>query len=426
MIKNSPIDLQVEVEKLTGFYRGVVEDNKDPLKAGRVRVRIHGVHTPKIIKDELEGIPTNELDWAEPCMPIQEGSVSGFGSWAVPLQGSQVMLFFENSNVTQPRFFASMPGIPESKEQYANNNRATGKDDGFKDPDGQYPTKWRLGEPDVHRLARGVSEGTLVDTKNQERDIAVPTALGGNWDEPKSPYNAKYPHNHVIATHGGITIELDSTPGATRLNIYHPSNSFIEIDNDGNMVVKNNGEKYEIVTQGQNIHIKQQRNLTVDASSKKRIQDNEEIEVAKNKREEIGEDYYQSVGGDKTEDIEGNKADDITGNKTETIGGNKTETITGSKSETAASKTENISGSKTENIGGGLTVTVGGASTLTAPTINLVGAVNITGLLSVAGGGGGSVSGTLTITAGDVIADGVSLKNHTHPDPQGGNTGPPN
>jgi hypothetical protein len=47
MIKNSIRDIKFNVEKLTGFYRGVVEDNKDPLKAGRVRVRIHGLHTPK-------------------------------------------------------------------------------------------------------------------------------------------------------------------------------------------------------------------------------------------------------------------------------------------------------------------------------------------------------------------------------------------
>ena len=90
MIKNSPKDLQIDIERLNGFYRGVVEDNKDPLKAGRVRVRIHGLHTSKKLKSDIEGIPTNELPWAEPCMPIHEGSVSGFGAWAVPLQGSHV------------------------------------------------------------------------------------------------------------------------------------------------------------------------------------------------------------------------------------------------------------------------------------------------------------------------------------------------
>jgi hypothetical protein len=429
MLKSPPKDLQIEVEKLTGFWRGVVEDNNDPLKAGRVRIRIHGIHTEKKIKNETEGIPTDELPWAEPCMPIHEGSVSGFGAWCVPLQGSQVMIFFENSNPSQPRYFASMPAIPESKEQYSNNNRATSKNDGFKDPDGTYPVKNRLGEPDFHRLSRGVSDETLVTTKNQERDLGVPTALGGNWDEPESPFAAKYPHNHVIATHGGITIELDSTPGSTRLHLYHPSNSFIEIDNEGNMVVKNGAEKYEIVTSGKNIHIKQQRNLSIDAGSKKRVGDDEEIEIGGSKIEEIAEDMTQTIGGDKTEDITADKTEDIGGNKTEDIGGNKSLTIGGNKTDDiGGDKSEDIGGDKTENIGGNLQITVSGITTLTSPTINLIGAVNITGLLSVLGGGGGSggsMQGTLTIISGDVIADGISLKNHVHADPQGGNTSPP-
>jgi hypothetical protein len=39
--------------------------------------------------------------------------------------------------------------------------------------------------------------------------------------------------------------------------------------------------------------------------------------------------------------------------------------------------------------------------------------------------GNASMGGTLTVTT-DVIGGGKSLKTHTHPDPQGGNTGPPN
>ena len=386
MLKSPPKDLQIEVEKLGGFFRGVVEDNQDPLKAGRVRVRIHGIHSPKKIKSETEGIPTDELPWAEPCMPIQEGSVSGFGTWAVPLQGSHVMVFFENMNVTQPRYFASMPGIPEDKEQYSNNNREPSRHDGFKDPDGQYPSKHRLGEPDVHRLARGVSSETLVTTKNNERDLSVPTALGGNWSEPVSPYNARYPHNYVIALHGGITIELDSTPGSTRFNIYHPSNSFIEVDNDGNMVVKNNAEKYEIVASGKNIHIKQQRNISIDGDSKKRI------------------------GGDEGNEIKGNKIEKVDGNKTEEIDGNLSQEVGGNKS-------EDISGNKTETIGGQLQITVTGNASLTAPTIQLNGPTRIAGTLTATGGGGGAggtMEGTFTIISGDLIADGISLKNHRH------------
>jgi len=410
MIKNAPSDIQIEVEKLTGLMRGIVEDNNDPLKAGRVRIRVHGVHTPRKIKNDLEGIPTDELPWAEPCLPITEGGVSGFGSFGVPLQGSQVLLFFEHGNPLNPIYFASMPAIPEDQSYYSNNKRSNSKFDGFKDPDGNYPSKNRLGEPDYHRLARGVKNETLVITKNNQRDIGIPTALGGSWSEPESPYNAQYPHNYIINTHGGIAIELDSTPNSTRINIYHPSNSFIEIDNDGNMVVKNNAEKYEIVTEGKNIHIKQQRNLTIDSDSKKLVGGNEDIEISGDKTEQIDGNLDKTISGNKSEEVEGNE--------TETIGGNKEETITGNKEET---------------IDGNLNITVTGNANITSPSISLNGNTTINGLLSALGssGVGGTMSGSftisngnITINYGDVSADSISLKNHYHKDSLGGNTSP--
>ena len=46
--------------KLNGFYRGVVEDNVDPDKRGRVRARIRGIHTKTKVKSDLDGNPTEE------------------------------------------------------------------------------------------------------------------------------------------------------------------------------------------------------------------------------------------------------------------------------------------------------------------------------------------------------------------------------
>lgn len=337
MIKSPLSDSKPDSEKMMGFFRGVVEDNNDPEKAGRVRVRIFGIHTSQLRKTVDEGIPVDELPWAEPCLPIVEGSISGFGMWSVPVQGSHVMLFFEANNLAQPRYFASMPGIPESQfsleadsddreDQLQLAGQTEGSGDlskGFRDPDLVYPTKEKLGEPDVHRLARGVSNGTLVQTKNDNRDLGVPEALGGSWDEPVSPYAAQYPHNLVIATHGGLTVELDSTPGAARLNFYHPSNSYIEIDNEGVMVIKNNDKKYEITLSDNNIHIKRDRNLTIDNDSTKFVKGND----------------LEETTGNKVVQIDGNVEETIGGNVEETIGGNLTVTVTGNISITSTGPT---------------------------------------------------------------------------------------
>ena len=444
MLKNAPSDLQIETEKLYGFYRGVVEDNNDPLKVGRLRARIHGLHTEKKQKSETEGIPTNELPWAEPCLSITEGSVSGFGVWSVPLQGSHVMLFFENGNPTQPRYFASMPGIPEEKESYSNTTKQTSNKDGFKDPNNEYPTQQRLGESDYHRLSRGESEGTLVETKNEQRDLGVSKALGGAWDEPVSPFNARYPHNHVIATHGGITIELDSTPGSTRLHLYHPSNSFIEIDNDGQMVIKNNAGRYDIIADNNNIHIQNNRNITIDNDSRKKVGNNEHIEVEVDKNIQIGNDKNEdigndetvtvgndetvTIGNDKTVTVGNDKIENIVADEEVTIGGNRTESITGNEVKSiSGNHGKNITLNKTEIIGGSLTVTVGGNINLTS-----------TGSVTVNGGSvqiiGSTIGFTGTVSCADqgsllrlVNENFVALFNaHRHLDPQGGYTFFPN
>ena len=237
---------------LNGFYRAVVEDNNDPDKRGRCRVRIWGLHTEKKTKSVTEGIPTKELPWAEPCLPIHEGGVSGFGMFGVPLQGSHVMIFFESGNLSQPRYFASLPSFPTIEPD---------KTKGFNDPKGKYPKSGRLGEPDYHRLARGVTTGTLVDLKSRQKMRAIATATGGSWTEP-SLYNTSYPHNMVWATHGGVLMEMDSTPGSTRFHLYHPSNSYLEIGAGGEMILRNNGNRYDVTMKSKNSYAGEDDNIT--------------------------------------------------------------------------------------------------------------------------------------------------------------------
>ena len=346
MIKSPLGDSRPESEKLFGFYRGVVEDNNDPEKAGRVRVRIFGVHTSQLRKTVEQGIPSSELPWAEPCLPIVEGSISGFGIWGVPLQGSHVMIFFEANNISQPRYFASMPGIPESqfsleadtdnREQLASINLGStqGSGDlskGFRDPSLVYPLKDRLGEPDVDRLARGVTTDTPVEFKNSNRTTGVSKAGGGTWDEPVSPYAAEYPDNTILQTHGGTLIELDSTSGEERIHLYHPSKSYIEIDANGVMVVKNTDKKYEIVVDDKNINIQGDNSETINGD--------DNLKVDGDVDQEIDGDLDQDIGGNVNGQVDGNVTENITGNLTVTVGGNITINSSGPTTITAPTVT---------------------------------------------------------------------------------------
>lgn len=108
MSKNKIEDV-IPSNAFNGIYRGVVEDNNDPLKHGRCRVRIFGIHTSEKNPDPNtgEGIATDQLIWAEPAGPLTgSGGNTGFGLFCTPLPGTQVFLFFECGNFLQPRYFA--------------------------------------------------------------------------------------------------------------------------------------------------------------------------------------------------------------------------------------------------------------------------------------------------------------------------------
>ena len=197
MIKNSIDDIKIKDDKFNGIYRGVIESNEDNENRGRCKIRIFGLHTPKKIKSNTEGIPTNELPWAEPALSLIEGSISGYGLFSVPLQGSHVFVFFEEGNPMQPRYFASAPGYVTELP----NTRT-----GFYDPSGTYPSRTGNDFP---------SEAT-----------------------------SNYPHNIVLATHGGHIIEIDSTPGNKRIKIYHNNGSNINMEDSGDVTITVTGNAY--------------------------------------------------------------------------------------------------------------------------------------------------------------------------------------
>ncbi len=98
------------------FYLGIVEDRlNDPLKLGRVRVRVFGVHS-----ELLADVPTSSLPWAIPLMPATSASLSGIGSAPTQyLEGSMVFVFFQDGDAKQqPIILGSAHGIPLSYDPY--------------------------------------------------------------------------------------------------------------------------------------------------------------------------------------------------------------------------------------------------------------------------------------------------------------------
>lgn len=275
------------------WFTGVVEDRDDPMKLGRIRVRILGMHSELKIPDDQtgEGIKTSDLPWAMPLQPITSAAMNGIGNTPLgPVEGTWVVGFSRDGEACQDLIImGTLGGIPQTGPENT----------GFNDPNMVYPKSDFVGEADTNRLARNENiDKTIIQTKNDNRDTGITTSGGSSWDEPISPYAAAYPFNHVTESESGHVTEVDDSPGAERLHTYHVSGSYEEIGPDGTKAVKVVGDAYEIVAGKKNVYIKGVCNITVD--------------------------------GDANIYTKGNVTQKIDGNKDETIGGNLTQVVSGS------------------------------------------------------------------------------------------------
>jgi hypothetical protein len=92
------------------FRLGVVEDLNDPLKLGRVRVRVTQVHT-----DSLAELPTEDLPWADCINSVYSASMSGIGDTPRLLNGSWVIVSFLDVAKQKPIVWGTIGGIPGAK-----------------------------------------------------------------------------------------------------------------------------------------------------------------------------------------------------------------------------------------------------------------------------------------------------------------------
>ena len=238
----------------TIFWMGVVEDRNDPVKLGRVRVRVYGWYS-----ENKQKVPTASLPWAQ---VIQQSNSAANGDVGYSptgiVEGTWVMgIFLDGERAQQPLVIGTLSGIPTSLADITS---------GFNDPNGVYPK--RIDEPDVNRLARNDNDfpHPVIQTKNNARTTGVSTAADSTWDEPSSAYSAQYPYNHVYESESGHIREYDDTAENERIHEYHKSGTFYEIDKDGNKVTRIVNDKYEIVAGDEYINVKGDANLTVNGN----------------------------------------------------------------------------------------------------------------------------------------------------------------
>ena len=148
------------------WWYGVVEDRKDPLYLGRVKVRCMGFHT-----DDKSLIPTEDLPWAQVILPAPSASMSGIGVSPTGLvEGSHVFGFFRDSHEAQePVVLGACVGIPSS---IANRRR------GFFDPR-KYKQRKKYPYPPLFTDRNDEGKGATIVDFDEEGPDGEPYVFNG-------------------------------------------------------------------------------------------------------------------------------------------------------------------------------------------------------------------------------------------------------
>jgi hypothetical protein len=201
------------------WFVGTVTTIQDPLELGRAKIRVDGIHV-----DDPSLIPPDALPWAQCMVPITQGGTNEYGNNLGIQVGSRVFgLFLDGKHSQMPMIMGTLPKFESESPSGKSTNR--------------------------------LATGTNTITKTPDTVTS----------EPESPYAAVYPHNKVTATTSGHVVEIDDTPDAERIHIYHKSGTFVEMHPNGDVVTQHkNG--FRTVTGNDKLHVTGNLDITVDGN----------------------------------------------------------------------------------------------------------------------------------------------------------------
>ena len=260
------------------WWFGVVEDRIDPLKLGRVRVRlwVHHCKEKTLNQKTGNGILTEDLPWAYVGAATSSPSMDGIGITPLIVEGSSVYGFSRDGNTLNDLVVVgTVPGMPED---------APNPKIGYFDPrtPGElaespnyrtmenYPKSDWLKKTSLNRLHTVTDlHLTYLEDKKKLRKTGIKNVLGG-WDELPSSYGAKYPYNQVYMSEAGHVVEFDDTKQNERYGFWHGAEnknkgSYFEFFPDGSYVLKAKLEM-QILADSFNLYSKGLMRMSTDSS----------------------------------------------------------------------------------------------------------------------------------------------------------------
>lgn len=195
------------------WFTGIVEDRMDPLKRGRVRVRVHGLHPFQKTQGPVSGVPTDELPWMSVILPITSAAMSGIsGSVTGPVEGTAVYGHFLDKYRQNGVILGTYSVNASARPNYT---------EGFSDPTGQYP---RYIGNDTNVLNQGGENGydsTSNIIQDSNLDVGINPDDADLSNIPEDP-NPDYSIETMLRRDEGLRIKVYwDTEGFPTIGIGH-------------------------------------------------------------------------------------------------------------------------------------------------------------------------------------------------------------
>lgn len=269
------------------IHRGIVVDNKDPEKLGRVRVQVHNV---------TRGSDIETLHWANVVQSPSMGLLNGVGFSSVLRKGTNVYLIFEEDNHQFPLVIGTIVGHSETYD-----------DENFRDPDGVYPKQ------DLKSISDYASQSVPKDSTDLKSDFIDGECGAKSWVEDT---DQGYQHQQIFRTEAGHQVLFDNQEGKHRIEIRHSSgNAVIRIDPQGNISILNDAQC--------GIAIKSSGDIIVESKQNVRIRADENIVME-------CKDFSSHVSHDEKHIVENDSVEEVIGDTIKSYGGNFCSDIVGS------------------------------------------------------------------------------------------------
>jgi len=254
------------------YFIGVVEDNRDPTNAGRVRVRAFGVHPP-VTGDDTNAspnyVPTEDLPWALPV----NGTMGSLHN--IPELGEWVFgMFLDGRDAQHPIILGTMPGSNLSAPA---GTGLEGEDPYLRPTKSVVDSYGNLAIPPY--MSGEQAEKTAAILQLAGKNYDVETSNEKKWSEPDVIPPTNSPEHTTVwqGKYAGNTIAINDAGDGVGgyMLITHNTGTVVQIDDDGNVFIKSFGDRYDVTegyeyrkTKGDtNTNIGQDYNLKIENGS---------------------------------------------------------------------------------------------------------------------------------------------------------------